>query len=385
MSQAVWRSPLLPLQPARRAGSSPVYRPPLPPIGSGARFKRDLLAYLRYYIGLQALTTKMDLYDFASVRGALVASVPGRRGMDVTTEEQNLWGLPDLKRVLQKIPCASNPIALAGTGKPPSIPNGTMYLPSRSPQIVIQVSTVDTIGDKWPREHLFPSLSAIAHPNPRARPLPPKFHIVFPTADEIRGSIAGYDCGDSISMNSRTDTQIRQLTYLRPMLRHWAQEPVPTTTDPGPVRETGRARAAPHTKTYIRFSDASMRRIEWAMLTSANVSNKAWGFETPEGAWKVSNWEIGIVLWPALWDDEARNGDERGGKAEMVPVFKKDVPEGEGGVKVGWRMPYGLPLVPYREGEMPWVAEEPCEERDWMGKSWPGSEAGSGSGLGYID
>ena len=382
MSQAVWRSPLLPLQVVRSGGSTPTSRPPLPPIGSGARFKRDLLAYFRCYTGLRALTTKMDLYDFACVRGALVASLPGRRGLDVTTEEQNLWGLPGLKRVLQKIPCASKPSALYEVDKSPFNPTDAPTQQLSRPQIVIQVSSVATIGDKWPRDHLFPSLSAIANPTPKEKRLPPEFHLIFPTADEIRRSIDGYGCGGSIHMGNRSATQIRQLAYLRPLFRHWAgdqaQDPpstsIPTAAEP--IREAGRRRAAPHIKTYVRFSDASMTKIDWAMLTSANLSNQAWGSRTKEGLWRVCSYEIGIVVWPALWDDD-EDGDGEGKRAEMVPVFKKDVPEregegkGEGTIKVGFRMPYDLPLIPYREGEMPWCASEPCEERDWTGMSWP--------------
>ncbi|KAL8788051.1 MAG: hypothetical protein Q9195_007465 [Heterodermia aff. obscurata] len=400
MSQAVWRSPLLPLQAVRSGGSSPVSKPPLPPIGSGARFKRDLLAYFRCYIGLRALTRKLDLYDFASVRGALVASLPGRRGMDVTSEEQNLWGLPGLERVLENIPRASKPIAPYIIEKSPYLPTATPAPKPSNPQIVIQISSVATIGDKWLRDHLFPSLSTIApDPTPNPPPLPPRFHIIFPTPDEIRRSVDGYASGSSIHMRNKSPTQSRQLAYLRPLLRHWAgdQDGPPTSTEAQPIREAGRRRAAPHIKTYIRFSDASMTRIDWAMLTSANLSNQAWGSETKEGLWRVCSYEVGVVVWPGLW----------GGGVEMVPVFKgeggrvggqgeegegdgvrkgdegegiREGVEGEGitegeegeGIKVAWRMPYDLPLVPYRGGEMPWIASEPCEERDWMGRSWAG-------------
>ena len=39
---------------------------------------------------------------------------------------------------------------------------------------------------------------------------------------------------------------------------------------------------------------------------------------------------------------------------------------------VGLRMPYALPLCPYKEGEEPWCANESHEERDWMGRKWVG-------------
>lgn len=380
MSQAVWRSPLLPLQAVPKASTSPSKSPPTPPaFGSGARFKRDLLEYFRGYTGLRALTAQVELYDFAAVRGALIASLPSRRKTSSVTEEQNLWGLTGLKRILQAIPSNVTPIVPAKPydkhKEPPLLRSDTPHQPAGRPQIVIQISSVATIGDKWPRGTLLPSLSAVSNPNPEEKIPPPQFSIVFPTADEIRRSIDGYGSGGSIHMRIQSPAQMKQLAYLRPMLRHWAGDQATGSTSTKPVREAGRRRAAPHIKTYVRFSDSTMSKIDWAMMTSANLSNQAWGTETKDGKWRVCSYEIGIVLWPALWDDE-----EAGSKAEMVPVFKKDTPEvtdaGEGVIRVGWRMPYDVPLVPYRDDEMPWCATAPCSEPDWMGRSWPGFEAG---------
>ena len=166
-----------------------------------------------------------------------------------------------------------------------------------------------------------------------------------------------------------------------------------------------RGRAAPHIKTYIRFHDASMRQIDWAMVTSANLSTQAWGSASVSGEVRICSYEIGVIFWPALWDDRSDGLPP----ATMVPVFGSDTPssdrsgldEGaqeskniplagrltstadEGGhdriegrrkgqVRLGWRMPYDLPLVPYGTNEMPWCATEPCTERDWMGSIWPG-------------
>lgn len=93
-----------------------------------------------------------------------------------------------------------------------------------------------------------------------------------------------------------------------------------------------------------------------------------------DGQVRVCSYEIGIVVWPGLWDDS-----ETGTQAEMVPVFKTNTPDDlddigdeAGRIRVGWRMPYDLPLVPYNENQKPWCATEPCAELDWMGRSWSG-------------
>ena len=128
------------------------------------------------------------------------------------------------------------------------------------------------------------------------------------------------------------------------------------------------------------------------MMTSANLSTQAWGAGPTAKAGgmevRVCSYEIGVVVWPGLWDE--------GEGAEMVPVFGEggsgEEGEGAGGegegdgererdgdrerererVRVGWRMPYDLPPVPYRDDEMPWSAEVPCREPDRFGRRWMG-------------
>ena len=166
-----------------------------------------------------------------------------------------------------------------------------------------------------------------------------------------------------------------------------------------------RKRAAPHIKTYIRFSDSSMQQIDWAMVTSANLSTQAWGAApSASGEVRICSYEIGVVVWPSLWND----ANDQNGAVKMVPVFGRDIPvvdsrseehsckaetsagivqgtsslgqrsysEADDGAKgertVGWRMPYDLPLVAYDRDEMPWCATEPCNEPDWLGRTWPG-------------
>ena len=385
MSQAIWKTPLLPIQ---EHDSRPVNV--LPRLGSGPRFKHDLLAYFRGYgpTKLQDLVTELREYDFTEVRGALVASLPGKQTThSLDPEVDSLWGWPGLKRILSRIP--------SSTGSDTE----------EDPHIVSQISSVAAVGEKWLKTTFIPALctsksSKSSHNKGRN----PKISIIFPTIDEIRRSIDGYASGSSIHMKTSTPAQSKQLSILRPMLCHWAGEPTPNLTPSSvlqtlqarpaltgqkQVREAGRRRAAPHIKTYARFSDTSMTTIDWAMMTSANLSTQAWGAASSAGGEiRICSYEAGVVLWPALWDnddddddddddDEDADGKEGMGKAMMVPVFKRDMPindeeKGDGKVVVGWRMPYDLPLVPYRDDEKPWCAAERCNEPDWMGRVWPG-------------
>lgn len=391
MCQAVWRSPLLPM---RAASATQV---PLtsgtPRIGSGARFKRDLTAYLeKYQKRTKDLVARLDEYDFDHVRAALIASTPSKiniRNCDI--ENDILWGWPALQRILGSIPTAST-----------------------EPQIVIQVSSIASVGERWVSTTFFEALSATATSTSsqkwKSKPKP-KFSIVFPTGDEIRRSIDGYDAGSSIHLKTQSAAQLKQLTYLKPMLCHWAgdhetqsqppaQPQSQTSAPPLPViRNAGRRRSAPHIKTYVRFSDSAQSKIDWAIMTSANLSTQAWGGPASlAGEVRVCSYEIGIVVWPELWDEEGEPGT-----AEMVPVFKSDTPSPSSKeskestaandyipapnpdpdlappkikTQIGWRMPYDLPLAPYQRHEMPWCATAPCTEPDWMGRIWPGFGAG---------
>lgn len=242
----------------------------------------------------------------------------------------------------------------------------------------------------------------------------PKYSIIFPTPDEIRRSLNGYGSGGSIHMKLQSAAQQKQLQYMRPYLCQWAGDKEDPTGDPmltsrtGQIRETpagtrvpkreaGRRRAAPHIKTYIRFSDAErMDRIDWAMVASANLSTQAWGAApNANGEVRICSWEIGVIVWPRLFanannihvscgDDEP--SDDHHQTVEMVPCFKSDLPNPvafeerqEGGRKdrstsviVGFRMPYDLPLTPYAANDMPWCATQTYSEPDWLGQTWEG-------------
>ena len=370
MSQAIWKTPLLPLQQQATIPASS-----LAPLGSGPRFKHDLLAYFRGYgpTKLQDLIAQLLNYDFGEVRGALVASLPGKQTIqNLDPEVDSLWGWPGLKRILGRIPSKS----------------ATPSDPDRHPHVVAQVSSIAAVGEKWLNTTFIPALSTSSHTGPMTKDgKEPKISIIFPTADEIRRSVDGYGSGSSIHMKISTSAQAKQLAVLRPMLCHWAGDPTPNispdsalgalqsavSSGQNPAREAGRRRAAPHIKTYVRFSDNEMKTIDWAMMTSANLSTQAWGAASSAGGEvRICSYEIGVVVWPALWDDDDDDAREEG-KAVMVPVFKKDTPDQEvGKTSVGWRMPYDLPLVPYRDDEKPWCASEPCSEADWMGRGWPG-------------
>lgn len=131
-----------------------------------------------------------------------------------------------------------------------------------------------------------------------------------------------------------------------------------------PILDAGRKRAAPHIKTYTRFTDKTMTSIDWMLLTSANLSKQAWGEGTNSaGEIRICSYELGVLVWPELIKDNA----------SMVPTFKTDKPQEPSTdklLRIGIRMPYDLPLVPYSKDDEPWCATKSYNEADWKGQTY---------------
>ncbi|KAI6785103.1 uncharacterized protein J7T54_006745 [Emericellopsis cladophorae] len=279
-------SPSLPLAPQPTQ-----LRPECPdnhPLGSGERFKADLMHYLRAYNQRRKvcneLVDRLCKHDFSTIRAAFIASVPGQHLVHDT--DHTSWGWAALRRNLRNINAVDRPS-----------------------EIVVQISSIATLGgkDDWLQKTLFESLSKTATPGLTK----PRFRVVFPTADEI---------------------------------------PLPANV---PQHKSGRARAAPHIKTYIRYN--AQGTIDWALLTSANLSKQAWGDAERNGIARISSWEVGVLVWPDLVEQQ--------GSRTMVPCHQKDTPECSepstttaGGTRIGVRVPYDMPLQAYGDDETP--AEE---------------------------
>ncbi|PQE29186.1 hypothetical protein CJF30_00004225 [Rutstroemia sp. NJR-2017a BBW] len=322
MTQAVWKSPLLPL-----IDPSKPSIPQSTKIGSGSRFKTDFLNYLNAYdtrrVICKPLIESLSKYDFSEVRGALIGSVPGKQ--DIDPDGKTKWGWLGLSNALKSIPTSKS-----------------------KAEIAIQISSIASLGatDKWLKNTFFQALT-----------------------DEIRRSLNGYQSGNAIHTKILTPTQGKQLAYLKPMLCHWAGDGGQHAAEAieTPTLDAGRKRAAPHIKTYLRFGDSSHTEIDWMLVTSANLSKQAWGEATnAAGEVRVCSYEIGVLVWPELFGDDAK----------MVPTFKTDSPgpgdagKGDAKILVGARMPYDLPIVPYARNDMPWCASAVYTEPDWMGQTW---------------
>ncbi|KAK3374392.1 tyrosyl-DNA phosphodiesterase I [Lasiosphaeria ovina] len=401
MTQAVWLSPRLPLLPTtstqdRSENHSPAaatiiaaassqddQEEEIPRTGSGAKFKIDFLNYLRSYdtrrVTCRPIIEMLSKYDFSAVRGSLIASVPGRHNIHDRSRTQ--WGWAAMKQALRDVPVQHHTATSSSTTKTAG--------KEKAPEIVVQISSIATLGptDSWLKTTLFRALSGGRGRVPAPAPAPtlalvqplPNFKVVFPTADEIRSSLDGYGSGGSIHTKIESPQQAKQLQYLRPVFCHWANDCSGGAKLPEnePVRDAGRQRAAPHIKTYIRFANgsrASSPTIDWALVTSANLSKQAWGdtVNSSTGEARVASYEIGVLVWPALFAEDAVMKpafmtDRVAAAAETADGERHD---GDALPVVALRLPYSLPLQAYGKHENPWVATESYAEPDWKGQYW---------------
>jgi tyrosyl-DNA phosphodiesterase-1 len=179
-------------------------------------------------------------------------------------------------------------------------------------------------------------------------------------------------------MKLQSAAQQKQLQYLKPYLCHWTGDVAGQL--PPESRDAGRRRAAPHIKTYLRFTDARrMDEIDWALVTSANLSTQAWGAAVnASGEVRICSWEVGVLIWPELFITEEEKKEKK--SVVMVPCFKQDDPDtsrttpsdGAAALQVGFRMPYDLPLTPYSAQDVPWCATMAHSQPDWLGQTWEG-------------
>lgn len=399
MTQAVWSSPKLP---KTEVTSSPK----IGRIGSGTRFKHDILAYLSSYGSkTKSLREQLHCFDFRAVRGALIASVPSKmQGSKMDSQvnsQQDLWGYPSLARALRSVSCS--------TLEHPS-PKSTSHL-------VMQVSSIATLSQKWLDRFLAAVLEPTSSRSSKASAggsprLLGQTSIIYPTPSNVSASLNGYASGGSIHTKAQSAAHLKQIELLRPSLCQWVRGPFPAS-------QARRHEAAPHIKTYVQFrsrptKEVAAPEIDWALLTSANLSTQAWGsLREKEGEIVVQSFEIGVLVWPGLFTEEFDDGeaqntpssaleqslnsskapDSKHKAASMVPVFGSDKPpspelsanltsstktaertsleQTSASTIVGLRMPYDLPLTAYSSAELPWSPQGSYDTPDRHGRRWP--------------
>jgi tyrosyl-DNA phosphodiesterase-1 len=93
----------------------------------------------------------------------------------------------------------------------------TRDIPGNVPEVVMQVSSMATFTDKWLINTLLKTLDTSSSP-----PKTVDHKVVFPTANDIRRSLDGYNSGHSIHTKVPNGKYNKQLLCMKPLFYHWA-------------------------------------------------------------------------------------------------------------------------------------------------------------------
>ena len=247
-----------------------------------------------------ALLSAVRRCDFSSARADLVTSVPGNlKGKDYA-----LYATGRLRSLLSRAKGFSD--ALVGS------------------QLVAQCSSLGRLTEGWLAAWTEAASGGVSRSGlplgpptagrgekknsgekkkPPTTPLLP-LSIVWPTAEDIRTSVEGWNGGGSVPGRSEN----LALPSISSRLCRWSSGSSGGDGDgdgdgddggggPGTTRPL-RSRAVPHLKTFCR-ADLDTARLAWLYVGSANLSVAAWGSATKaRDSSYVRSWELGVLLLP---------------------------------------------------------------------------------------
>ncbi|XP_017669405.1 PREDICTED: tyrosyl-DNA phosphodiesterase 1 isoform X3 [Lepidothrix coronata] len=257
-TQGIWLSPLYPRLPKGATGSSGE---------SETNFKSDLISYLMAY-NSPILKEWIDLiqeHDLSETSVYLLGSTPGRyQGSD-----KEKWGHLRLRKLLKE---------------------HALSIPAQeSWPLVGQFSSIGSMGadgSKWLCSEFQESLVAAGSGVTPFLKCDVPIHLVYPTVNNVRQSLEGYPAGGSLPYSIQT---AQKQLWLHSYFHKWSAE------------VSGRTRAIPHIKTYMRLSP-DFQKIAWFLVTSANLSKAAWGALEKNGSQlMIRSYELGVLFLPSAF------------------------------------------------------------------------------------
>lgn len=290
-------------------------------------------------------------FDYSSALVRLVGSVPGyHQGRNLTK-----WGHLKLRTVLQE-QCFDEQF-------------------KRSPS-VYQFSSLGSLDEKWMDEFASSVQAGSTFGKEKLGPGP--VQIIWPTVEDIRCSIEGYAAGGAVPSPQKNVER----AFLSKYWSRWQAD------------HTGRSRAIPHIKTFVRYNDQS---LAWFLLTSSNLSKAAWGgLQKNNSQLMIRSYELGVLFLPSLVGInsnatpfsctysssvlpkglQSRTNDEgkgQGGHPKLVTLSWKNSNDEKEDREVIVRLPlpYALPPVKYGPKDIPWSWDRQYFQPDVYGEVWP--------------
>ena len=294
-------------------------------------FEQDLIAYMntyQYNRPMQwnkdskrqtTLVQELQKYDYSTASVVLLPSTPGRHTLD----NSRLQGYLKLQKTIQNL-CTPRHDELS------------------SQPLICQFSSLGSMTTKW----LHSFVKALDVSQRDCQSLKDRLQLIYPTVNEIRTSVEGYQGGGSVPGTKKNTSK----DFLRPLYRKWSS---PTSTNdlhsPGNV---------PHIKTYYQLTPDNTG-MEWFCLASHNMSRAAWGEQIQSkmaGGCRlfIRHWEMGVIVCPT-----------NVGESKLVPV-EGDIPFDA----VAIPLPYKMVPDNYSRDDKPWAVDETYTEPDSFGRSY---------------
>ncbi|XP_073494314.1 tyrosyl-DNA phosphodiesterase 1 [Phyllobates terribilis] len=316
-TQGIWLSPLYPRLPE---GSSSLAGE------SRTNFRSDLVAYLSSY-NSPSLKEWIDIikqHDLSETRVYLVGSTPGRyQGND-----KEKWGHFRVRKILRE---KCSPVA------------GRESWP-----VIGQFSSIGSMGadqSKWLHSEFSESMKTLGK---GVKTLPHSenpLQLIYPSVDNVRTSLEGYPAGGSLPYGIQT---AQKQPWLHTYFHKWKAE------------TSGRSRAMPHIKTYMRASPGC-QELAWFLVTSANLSKAAWGSLEKNGSQLfIRSYELGVLFLPSAFDLPSGTFQVR------LNIFSNK--EHSAGT---FPVPFDLPPEHYAGKDRPWIWNIPyINAPDSHGNIW---------------
>eukprot|EP01135_Chromosphaera_perkinsii_P005875 Nk52_evm8s370 gene=Nk52_evmTU8s370 len=315
-------------------------------------FEQDLIRYLKGYRSpdvFQTYINRLKQFDFSFANVALIPSVPGyhekgrfefgnetvQRGPESKhgkLSDFELFGHLRLRSLLRQL----------NENKTPSCEREIL---------VGQFSSIGKLGKdptKWLTGEFLQSLCG----GRSVKNADERLKLVYPTVEDVKKSLEGYAAGGSLPYRGQ-QTHKTQL-FLEKFLHRWQCEPK------GNEPYSGRSLAMPHIKSYLSYQEQS-KSLNWAVLTSANLSKAAWGAQVKNGTkLMVNSYEMGVLFHPKILSLEKKEARQ----------LKIGFESSKSSSIVNIPIPYSLPPTAYCGKDAPWVVDRNYLEPDSNGQIW---------------
>lgn len=333
MGACLWRSSLLPLKSARKSK-----------VGSSkSLFESNLKYYLTQYNNDESrdLIQKISQYDFSDVKADFVGAFPKTRRDKFKNHDQNRVGFTFLRSVIGKY----------------HEPKSKNFQDGKPLKILSQVSSFAGPCNKSPLKNIFTHILCPIFANvdfPETTQLNNKFDpmVVFPTSEDILKGTGGpevqgqYIFLDAGPGDEQYDILMKDYFYKI----DFANEMKTQKAGYQHCFVNNHSKIYCVSDNYDVISNDRIRfnSLKCVFMGSFNLSKSAWGTPTKNYEANCRNWECGILIHEAMYNENYSNKD-----IELVPVWNQNTAGNSltDKVRIPIRLPFMFPVVKMKYGE----------------------------------